>query len=187
MLAQAKHRFSVQDYYRMAETGVLKPGARVELLNGEIIDMSPVGPLHSSVTKYLNQVLTTAANGRWITQVQDPVHLDDHSEPEPDLALLKPSRDFYRERHPRPDDVHLLIEVSDTTLELDRNEKLPAYGRAGVSEVWIENLIESTIEVYCEPHFTGYASISVLRMGDTARPRAFPDVSVEVASLLKRS
>src|ERR1043165_9360401 len=83
MLAQTKHRFTVREYYRMAETGVLKPDARVELLNGEIIDMSPIGPFHGSVTKYLNHLLTGAARGRWITQVQDPVRLNEHSEPEP--------------------------------------------------------------------------------------------------------
>jgi Uma2 family endonuclease len=186
MLAQAKHRFSVQDYYRMAETGVLGPDARVELLDGEIIDMSPIGPFHGSVTKYLIQILAAAAKGRWIMAVQDPVRLDDQSEPQPDMMLLKPSSDFYRKRHPQPEDVFLLIEVSDTSLTTDRVTKLPAYGRAGVAETWIVNLADLTIEVYREPHFTGYGSKTVLRPGDQARPTAFPDVAVDVAELLKR-
>jgi Uma2 family endonuclease len=186
MLAQTKHRFTVKEYYRMAEVGVLRPDARVELLNGEIIDMSPIGPFHGGVTKYLNQLFTAAARGRWITQVQDPLHLDDFSEPEPDLALLKPSVDYYRRRHPQPDDVYLLVEVSDTTLGLDQDEKLPAYGRAGIAEVWIVNLVDQTIEVYREPHFTGYGSKTSLRAGDQAKPQAFPDVTVDVAELLKR-
>lgn len=170
----------------MAETGVLKPDARVELLDGKIIDMSPIGPFHGGVTKYLNQIFSAAAKGRWITQVQDPVRLDDHSEPEPDLALLKPVADFYRRRHPQPEDVFLLVEVSDSTLEADQENKLPAYGRAGVPEVWIVNLNELTIEVYREPNFTGYGAKTILHEGEQATPQAFPDVAVDVAELLKR-
>ncbi len=170
----------------MAETGVLRPDARVELLDGRIIDMSPIGPFHGGVAKFLNRLFSAAARGRWVTAVQDPVRLDDNTEPQPDLALLKPAPHFYRRRHPHPDDVFLLIEVSDTTLDLDREEKLPAYGRAGIPEVWIVNLNNETIEVYREPHFTGYGLKAVLRAGDHASPAAFPDVSVDVAELLKR-
>ena len=186
MSVQTKHRFNVKEYYRMAETGVLRPDARVELLNGQIIDMSPIGPFHGSVTKYLNQLFNAAAKGRWITQVQDPVHLDDHSEPDPDLALLKPVADFYRRRHPQPEDVLLLVEVSDSTLELDQEDKIPAYGRAGIAEVWIVNLNELTVEIYREPNFTGFSSKTVLRAGEQARPQAFPDAGVDVAELLQR-
>jgi Uma2 family endonuclease len=186
MSVQAKHRFNVEEYYRMAETGVLKPDARVELLNGQIIDMSPIGPFHGSVTKFLIQVFTDGNHGKWTLQVQDPVRLDDQSEPQPDLVLLKRSPDFYRKRHPRPEDVFLLVEISDTILANDREEKLPAYGRAGIPEVWIVNLIELTVEVYREPHFTGYEKKSVLRAGDKASPMAFLDVTVDVAELLRK-
>ena len=186
MLAPTKHRFSVKEYYRMAETGVLKPDARVELLNGEIIDMSPIGPFHGGVTNYLIEILTSASKCRWMTAVQNPVRLDDHSEPQPDLVLLKPSPDFYRNRHPQPEHVYLLIEVSDTSLMTDREEKLPAYGRAGIAEVWIVNLNDETVEVYREPHFTGYGSKTILRAGDIAKPLAFADVAVDVTELLKR-
>ena len=186
MSVQTKHRFSVKEYYRMAETGVLRPDARVELLNGEIIDMSPIGPFHGGVVKRLIDLFTQKARERWLVCAQDPVRLDDHSEPEPDLMLLKRAADFYTSRHPKPEDVRLLIEVSDTTLELDRAEKLPAYGRSGIAEVWIVNLTEQTIEVYREPHFTGYASKTVLRAASQATPQAFPDIAVDVAELLKR-
>lgn len=170
----------------MAETGVLRPDARVELLDGEIIDTSPIGPFHGGITNYLTEIFVTAAQGRWKVSVQNPVRLDDHSEPQPDLMLLKSAADFYRRRHPQPEDVYLLVEVSDTTLALDLSEKLPAYGRAGIAEVWIVNLNEETIEVYREPHFTGYGSKAVLRTGDQAHALAFPDVSVSVAELFKR-
>ena len=170
----------------MAETGVLRPDARVELLDGRIIDMSPIGPFHGGVTNYLNQFFTVAAKGRWLVSVQNPLRLDDRSEPQPDLMLLKPTPDFYRQGHPQPEAVGLLVEVSDTTLEMDLEAKLPAYGRAGIAEVWIVNLNEGVIEVYREPHFTGYSSRTVLRPGDTAQPQAFPDAAVAVAELLKR-
>jgi Uma2 family endonuclease len=186
MLAPIRHRFTVKDYYRMAETGVLPPDARVELLDGEIHDMSPIGPFHGGVTKRLNQLLARLSRGRWIVAVQDPVHLDERSEPQPDVMLLKPAADDYANRHPQAAEVLLLIEVADTSLDHDREEKLPAYGRAGVSEVWIINLIERTVEVYREPHFTGYGLKTTLRVGDQARPQAFSDVAVDVAELLRR-
>ena len=170
----------------MAETGVLRPDARVELLDWRITDMSPIGPFHGGLVKRLSRIFQLKARGRWLVSTQDPVRLDDHSEPEPDVMLLRPSPDDYTSRHPQPDDVYLLIEVSDTTLELDREEKLPAYGRAGIAEVWIVNLNDETIEVYREPHFTGYSSKVVLQAGDQASPAAFPDVAVDVAELLRR-
>jgi Uma2 family endonuclease len=176
----------VKDYYRMAESGVLRPDARVELLEGRIIDMSPIGPFHGGVTTYLSEILTTAARGRWQTRVQNSLRLDDHSEPQPDLLLVKPAKDFYRRRHPQPADVFLLIEVADSTLETDQDDKLPAYGRAGIAEVWIVNLNELTVEIYREPHFTGYGSKTVLTAGDQAAPLAFPDAAVDVTELLKR-
>ena len=170
----------------MAETQVLHADARVELLNGEIIDMSPIGPFHGGLVNRLINIFTKNPKGRWIISAQNPLHLDDYSEPEPEVMLLKPAADDYTNRHPQPDDVFLLVEVSDTTLEYDHLEKLPVYGRAGVAEVWIVNLNDLTIEVYREPHFTGYGSKTILRAGDRVAPSAFPDVEVDVAELLKR-
>ena len=184
MPVQAKHRFTTADYYRMAETGVIAPNARVELLDGEIIDMSPIGPFHGSVTKYLLNYLTEHAQHRWLVTAQDPVHLDDHSEPQPDVMLVKRASDFYRKRHPGPQDVFLLIEVADNTLAYDREPKLPAYGRSGIPEVWIANLDERVVEVYREPNSSGYGSSVMLRHGDSARPLLFPDIAVRVGELL---
>ena len=186
MPVQTHHRFSVQDYYRMAETGVLRPDARVELLDGRIIDMSPIGPFHGGVTDYLTEAFTAASKGRWRTRVQNSLRLNDHSEPQPDLVLARPAPDFYRKRHPQPEDIFLLVEVSDSTLETDQEDKLPAYGRAGIAEVWIVNLNELTVEVYREPNFAGYGSKTVLRAGEQAKPLMFPDTAVDVAELLKR-
>ena len=186
MIAPAKNRISVKEYYRMAETGALPPEARVELLDGQIIDMSPIGPFHGGVTNYLITFFADVARRRWITTAKNPVRLNDDSEPQPDLVLLKPSADFYRNRHPKPQDVFLLVEISDTSLEKDQEKKVPAYARAGIVEVWIVNLNEQTIEVYRQPHFAGYGSKVILSAGDKASPQAFPDVSLDVAELLKR-
>jgi Uma2 family endonuclease len=185
MPVEAQHRFNVADYYRMAETGVLKPDARVELLEGRILDMSPIGPFHGGSVKRLNRLFNKLAGGRWLVSAQDPLHLDEYSEPQPDIMLLRPSQDDYTSRHPLPEDVFLLIEVADSTLALDREQKLPLYGRASIAEVWILNLVEKTIEMYREPHFSGYGWQRILRVGDKASPLAFPDVTVDVAELLK--
>jgi Uma2 family endonuclease len=186
MPVQTQHRFSIDDYYRMAETGVLRPGKRMELLDGKIIDMSPIGPFHGGLVNRLSRLFNQLAHGRWLVSAQNPLRVDDHSEPEPDVMLLKPAADDYTNRHPQPKDVFLLIEVADSTLDYDREEKLPAYGRAGIAEVWIVNLQDATIEVYREPHFTGFGNKTVLRAGDQAKPLAFPDATVDVAELLKR-
>lgn len=185
MPVQTEHRFSVADYYRMVETGVLKPDSRVELLDGKIIDMMPIGPFHGGSVNRLIRIFSKPSAGRWLVSAQNPVRLDDYSEPQPDLMLLKPAADDYTSRHPGPEEVFLLIEVADTTLPYDRGQKLPRYGGAGIAEVWIVNLVEKTVEVYREPHFSGYGSERVLRSGDKASPLAFPDVTVDIAELLK--
>ncbi len=186
MQVETRHRFTVSEYYRMAETGVLDPDARVELLDGQIIDMSPIGPFHGGVVKRLIQIFAGLSKGRWMVGAQDPARLDNYSQPQPDLMLLKPSPDDYTSRHPRPEDIYLLIEVADSSLARDRQEKLPAYGRAGVPEVWVVNLVEETIEVYREPNLTGYGSRQVLGRKDTACVAVFPDVTVDVGELLRR-
>jgi len=185
MPVQTQHRFSVKDYYRMAETGVLRPDARVELLDGKIIDMSPIGSTHAGTVKRLIRIFTKLPTDRWVVSAQDPLQLDGHSEPEPDFMLLKPSPDDYTSRHPAPEDVFLLVEVSEASLDYDREEKIPAYGRAGISEVWIVNLRDQALEIYREPHFTGYGSKTILRAGDQTSPQAFPDATVTVTELLK--
>jgi Uma2 family endonuclease len=184
--APALHRFSAEDYHRLAELGILAPDARVELIEGAIHDMSPIGPPHSGITIRLNRLFSLRSKGRWIVSVQSAVRLDSHSEPQPDVVLLKPAPDDYTSHHPAPDDVLLLIEVADSSLEFDRSKKLAVYARAGISEVWIVNLQDSTIEVYREPHFTGYEKRTVLSAGQKAAPAAFPDVDVDVAELLRK-
>ncbi len=184
MLVQAQYRFTAAEYYRLAETGVLKPGKQVELMVGRIVDMSPIGPMHGGSVKRLIRLFSGLSAGRWLVSARDPVHLDEYSEPQPDLMLLKPAEDDYTSRHPRPEDVYLLIEVADASLEFDREEKLPVYGRAGIAEVWLLNLVARTLEVYREPHFSGYAAHKTFRRGEAAFPLAFPDTAVHVSEIL---
>jgi Uma2 family endonuclease len=186
MVMRTTHRFSVEDYYRMAETGVIPPGARVELIGGEIIDMSPIGPLHGGMVNQLLELFTSLAQRRWMVAVQNPLRLGPDSEPEPDLLLLKRRANFYRRHHPTPEDVFLLVEVADNTVDYDRSVKIPLYGRCGVPEVWLVNLPEGIIEVYRSPHFTGYAEKLILSAGQRAQVAAFPDVSLDVSELFAR-
>ena len=180
------HRFSAEEYHRLVKVGILASKDRVELIDGAIHDMSPIGPLHGGVVNRLNRFFNLKAKGRWIVSAQNPVGLDKFSEPQPDVVLLKPAPDDYVSHHPTPDDVYLLIEVSDSTLDFDRGKKLGIYARAAISEFWIVNLQDSTIEVYLDPHFTGYEKKTILKAGDKASPAAFPDAAIEVAELLRK-
>ncbi len=186
MIALApKHRFTVQEYYRMAETGILAPDARVELLEGEIVDMFPIGPFHSGVGTRLQMIFTMAGGDRWIVRSQYPVRLGDGSEPQPDLALVKLRDDFYTAGHPRAEDVFLLVEVADSSVHFDREEKLPVYARAGITEFWLVNLVERKVEIYRDPSPEGiYRSVVQARHGDSVAPAAFPDAAMTVQALL---
>jgi Uma2 family endonuclease len=182
----ALHRFNVTEYYRMAEVGVLKWGDHDELLNGVVMDPFRITPLHASITHQIAELFLRLPENSCIVSARNPVRLDDHNELQPDVTLLKHAPHYYREHHPGPDDLLLLVEVADGSLDYDREDKLPVYGRAGAPEVWIVNLNDLTVEIYREPHFNGYGSRTILRAGDQARPLAFPDVAVDVAELLKR-
>lgn len=184
MSVRVHHRFTVDEYYRMAEVGLIPRGARVELLDGQIVDMMPIGPFHSGVVNRLNALFLRINPGGWMVVPQNPVQLSANSEPQPDLMLVKSRPDFYTRSHPCPDDVFLVIEVSDSSLDFDRSEKLPIYGKAGIAELWIVNLQDRQIEVYRDPHFTGYGTTTIFREGDHAAPAAFPDAQISVADLL---
>ncbi len=157
-----RQRFTVEDYYKMAEVGILKPEDRVELINGEIIKMSPIKSQHAGHVTRLNALLSKLIGDLAIVSVQNPIRIDDFSEPEPDIALLKPLADFYTVHHPGPEDVFLLIEVSDTTLRYDQKVKLKLYAEAGIPEVWIVNLQDRCVEVYREPEAGRYQSQSIV-------------------------
>lgn len=179
-----RRRFTVDDYHRMAEVGILTEDERVELLDGEIVEMSPIGSDHAGHVKRLIALFTSRLGSRVVVSVQDPVVLSQHSEPQPDVTLLRPRADFYSREHPWPDDVLLLIEVADTSLETDRRIKVPLYARANLREVWIVDLIAERVEVYREPAAGAYRETRALARGQGIAPQAFPDLALAVDDLL---
>ena len=185
MLAASPRRFTVEEYHRLAEVGVLHEDDRVELLNGVIVNMMPIGPFHGGSVNRLNHMFERLSRDRWVTSVQNPVQIGEHNEPQPDLMLLRPRDDFYVSSHAQPADVLLLIEVSDSTLLIDRDDKLPIYAAAGIVEVWIVNLSERVVEVYSSPANGAYAKVRRVEPGGALAPLAFPDVDIDTVALLQ--
>jgi Uma2 family endonuclease len=178
------HRWSVSDYHRMGEAGFFAPDARVELIEGEVFDMAPIGSKHFAAVNRLNHVLSEALRGQAIVSVQSPVVLSDLDEPQPDIALLKPRADFYRDALPSVSDVLLLIEVADSSLDVDSKIKAPLYAKLGVAEFWIADLQGKVLRVLREPSAAGYQKIESLRAPGAATPLALPQVRVELAQPL---
>ncbi|WP_206051120.1 Uma2 family endonuclease [Nocardioides speluncae] len=179
-----RRRFTVAEYEAMARTGVLREDDRVELLDGEIVVMTPIGPPHAGVVKRLNRLLVTALGEAAIVGVQDPLRLSAHSEPEPDLVVARPRSDDYTAGHPGPDDALLVIEVADSSLAVDRGVKVPLYAAAGITEVWLVDLAGAAVHVHRAPAGSAYTEIQTLRRGDTVTPLAFPDLAVELTAIL---
>lgn len=180
----AKRLFNVEEYERMVEAGILTEDDRVELIEGEIVEMSPIGSRHAACVKRLITLLAARVGASAILSVQDPVVLDDLSEPEPDVVLLRPRPDFYEHGHPRASDVLLLIEVSDTTLKYDRQIKMPLYARAGVREYWVINLQGDEIEIHAHPSGDAYQLVKRAGRGETVNSENVPGLALEVDSVL---
>lgn len=176
--------FTVDEYYAMAQAGVLKPDDRVELIGGEVLEMSPIGSRHAAHVNRLNRWLALALGEQVIVSVQNPVRLDDFNEPEPDLAVLKPRDDFYADAHPGASDVLLLVEVSDSSLVFDRKIKLPLYASHGIPEVWVVNLIEGVIEVLREPAGRHYGTSFKLSRTDELSCEALRGLKIPVRDIL---
>ena len=176
--------FDVDEYYAMAEAGILTEDDRVELLDGEIVAMAPIGSLHASVVAKLTHLFTALVGQRAVVWVQNPVRLGGRTEPQPDLMLLEPRDDYYSHGHPMPEDVLLLIEVSDTTVESDRGVKLPLYARSGIREVWIVDLRAEAVETYSEPEGDSYARTGLVGLNGELSPAALGDVSLAVRQIL---
>jgi Uma2 family endonuclease len=175
-------RFTVHDYHRMGEAGILHEDDRVELIEGELVEMTAIGTRHFSCVNQLNRLLVMHVGDEAIVSVQNPVRLNEYTEPQPDLAVIRP-RD-YRESLPKPEDVLLLIEVSDTTLAYDRGVKLPLYARAGIREVWIVDLPGETIERHTDPSEEGYRRADRLRRGHSLESISLPGLTPSVDELL---
>jgi Uma2 family endonuclease len=178
-----RHRISVSAYQQMGRAGIFTPEDRVELIEGAIIDMAPIGSRHGGKVTMLCEMLIRATGPRAIVAVQNPITLGDYSEAQPDIAVLRRREDFYTGAHPGPEDVYLLIEVADTTLAYDREVKVPLYARHGVREVWLLDLQDGQLTVFQEPVAVGYLQMASYRSGNVA-PQWLPDLTIDVARLL---
>ncbi len=176
-------RFTVDEYFRMADAGILTEDDRVELLDGEIVEKMTINPPHAGAVKQLTRLFAPWAD-RLTIGVQDPVILGTHSAPEPDLAILRHRGDGYRRAHPGPDDILLVIEVADSSLGHDRRRKLPLYARAHIAESWLVNLPDEVVEVYREPRKGSYTDRRIVHRGDTLTPLALPDVTLSADEIL---
>jgi Uma2 family endonuclease len=179
-----RHAFTVTEWHRMGEAGLFGEDARLELLDGEVIEMAPIGSRHASCVARLNVLLISALRDRAVIFPQSPVSLDDRSEPVPDLAVLSPRSDGYSRSHPRPEDVLLLIEVSDSTLVFDRDRKAAIYARAGVAETWVVDLEGDEILVLRSPQADRYTRVRTARRGEVIGIGALGGVALRVEDIL---
>jgi Uma2 family endonuclease len=177
-----RHRITVDHYYRMAEVGLFQPDERVELINGEIIDMLPMGSGHASKLQRLAAALTVALDGRAILRPQLPLRLSEDSEPMPDIAVVALRPDLYETGHPGAADALLVIELSESTLRYDRDVKVPMYALSGVPEVWIVDLKANQLRVYRHPRDGVYAATEVRGLARMSLA-ALPGVEIDLSTL----
>ncbi len=174
-----RYRFTVEQYHRMGELGLFAAAPRVELIHGEIIEMSPINSPHSGAVNRLNRLLNALLGETALISVQNPVAITSHSEPEPDVAVLRVRADFYANAHPKPEEVLLVIEVADTSAEKDRQIKLPLYAAAGIPEAWLVDLNASAVEVHTQPSAQGYSNIQIFRHGDVIHTPTVDSLATE--------
>jgi len=179
-----KHLTHLAEWKKLGEANIFPPESRLELINGEIIEMAPIGSNHSGHLNRLNHVLAQLIHNQAIISVQNPVQLGDLSEPQPDLMLLKPNADFYSIQHPSANDVLLLIEVSESSLAYDQNQKLRLYALHNIPEYWLLNVNDDCIEVYRQPHDGVYAEKTTLRSGDKITLSQLTDINIEISDIL---
>ena len=183
-IRETQRLFTIEEYHRMAEAGILHEDDRVELIEGKIIQMAAIGSRHAACVKRLNKLLVREVGDSGVVGVQDPVVLPVSSEPEPDVTVLRPRDDFYAAGHPVPEDVLLLIEVSDTSLEYDRDVKVPLYARAGIPEVWVVDLTGEEILAYLRPEGIAYAEVGRVGRGGSLASRTVPGLTLTAGDVL---
>jgi Uma2 family endonuclease len=178
-----RHRLTVADYYRMGEAGILAPEARVELIDGEIIDMAPIGSAHVSSVLQLDHLLKDAVKGKALVLVQAPIVLGDYSAPQPDLALLRPRTVYYRSSLAGPGDVLLIVEVALSSLRFDRDDKIPLYAHHGIPEVWLVDVDAKRLIRYGNPQQDAYARSDEPDLGCPLEIAALPETRVDLSKL----
>jgi Uma2 family endonuclease len=181
-----RHRYTVADYHLMGEVGILAPDARVELIDGEIIDMPPIGFQHSGIVDKLTRLLVMTCGERAIVRVQSSIRLGEHSEPQPDVALLRPRSDFYTTGHAAPSDVLLVLEIAATSLRYDRVRKLPLYARHGIAEVWLMDLKRAQVTRHRRPQTGQYVEIDRPALDAPLTVDALPGLTIDLRDLFAR-
>lgn len=181
--ALPRHRLRVEDFHRVAEAGVFHEDERVELIEGDIIDMAPIGSAHAGAVKRLGNLIKLAVGPTAIVSVQDPVVLGSYSEPRPDVAVLRPRDDFYSASHPGAEAVLLIVEVAEQSLRYDREIKIPLYARHGVPEVWLVDLVNKQLVIHRLPSPEGYRSINAAMALTRVTVEAIPGVELDLQNL----
>jgi Uma2 family endonuclease len=179
-----KKFFTVEEYHLMGEAGILSKEDCFELIEGEIIQMSAIGTRHASCVRRLLRQFSKLSEENAIVDVQNPIQLTQWTQPQPDIVLLQPHPDYYLSAHPTPNNVLLLVEVADSSVDYDRDVKIPIYARSGIQEVWLIDLDKDCIEVYRQPTLNGYDLIQKFRRTQQVSPLAFPDFTVNVDFIL---
>ncbi len=176
--------FNVDEYYRMTDAGILSPDDRVELIEGEVIRMSPIGKFHASCVNRITALFTELVGRRAIVSIQNPVRLNDFSEPQPDITVLTRRDDFYASRLPGPEDVMLIVEIADTSASYDRAVKIPLYAQAGIPEVWLADLPGDFVGVFASPVNGRYQNIREARRGEILTLSSLTEITVIIDDLL---
>ncbi|WP_414622598.1 Uma2 family endonuclease [Calothrix sp. CCY 0018] len=179
-----RRKFTVEQFHKMAESGILNEDDRVELIRGEIIEMAAIGLKHAACRRRLNYFLSQKLGDKVIISIQNAVLRNEISETQPDVVLLKPREDFYASAHPQPKDVFLVIEVADITIKYDREVKIPLYAEESVIEVWLVDINDECIEVYQEPANGEYKKVQKFSRGESLIIQAFSDVNISVDEIL---
>ncbi|MDM8558433.1 Uma2 family endonuclease [Candidatus Parabeggiatoa sp. HSG14] len=181
--SSTKYPLTTTHFQKMIKTGIFEEDEHIELINGELIAMAPIGPEHSSKIRRLNHQFSQAVGDLAQVDIQNPITLNDHSEPEPDLALLCPSDDFYETANPTAKDVLLLVEVADSFLNYDKKTKIPLYASQGIPEVWLINVPKKQVEIYRNPSPEGYRQILLPEKKESISPTLLPNVSINVSDI----
>ena len=180
-----RRRFTVDEYYQMARAGILQEDDRVELIEGEIVEMAAIGSRHAAaVNRVVDLLVSLQVRRHSLLSVQNPVRINERSEPQPDIVLLRRRPDYYAFNHPGPEDVLLIIEVADTSAEYDREVKAPLYARAGIREFWLVDLEGQRVEVYRDPNPEGYREVRMAGRGERLSPEALAGLGLEVGEIL---
>jgi len=184
-LAALPHRkFTVEEYHDFIAQGVFKPGERVELWEGEFIEMSPIGKRHAGIVAGLSALLVHLFYTKLVVWSQNPIVLNDFSEPQPDVCLLKRRDDFYRSESATAADVLIAMEISDSTVKYDRDIKFPRYAENGIQESWLIDLENDRVEIHTQPTAQGYRLVKILHRGDTAESTIFDEIKIAVNDIL---